>query len=34
MLQEICRIINLHEQNNIERINWDEYFMSIALLAS
>jgi len=34
MLQEICRIINLHEQNNIERIDWDEYFMSIALLAS
>jgi dCMP deaminase len=34
MLQEICRIINLHEQNNTERIDWDEYFMSIALLAS
>ena len=34
MLQEICRVIILHEQNNIERINWDEYFMSIALLAS
>jgi dCMP deaminase len=34
MLQEICRIIKLNESNTTQRIVWDEYFMSIALLAS
>lgn len=32
-LQQLCQIINMNESNN-ERLNWDEYFMSIALLAS
>ena len=36
MLNNIKSIINQNKQNNQnnERINWDEYFMSIALLAS
>jgi dCMP deaminase len=33
MLQEICKIINISEKSH-ERLDWDEYFMSIALLAS
>jgi dCMP deaminase len=31
MLAQICKIISTRET---ERINWDDYFMSIALLAS
>jgi len=35
MFQEICKLIQINEtNNNNERICWDEYFMSIALLAS
>ena len=30
MFAQICKLTN----NNSERLNWDEYFMSIALLAS
>ena len=30
MFQQICQLTNA----NSERLNWDEYFMSIALLAS
>ena len=30
MLKNICNLVN----NNEERLNWDDYFMSIALLAS
>jgi dCMP deaminase len=30
MFSQICKLTN----NNSERLNWDEYFMSIALLAS
>jgi dCMP deaminase len=30
MFQQICQLTN----ENSERLNWDEYFMSIALLAS
>lgn len=35
MFQEICKLIQINETNSgNERICWDEYFMSIALLAS
>lgn len=35
MLTQICHIISLNESNiSYERLDWDEYFMSIALLAS
>lgn len=35
MFSEICRLINANETNNTNsRLEWDEYFMSIALLAS
>lgn len=37
MFSQLCQLISINEskqnQNN-ERLNWDEYFMSIALLAS
>jgi len=34
MLPEICELISKFEsKSNNERLNWDEYFMSIALLA-
>jgi dCMP deaminase len=32
MFQELCKLTNQTDHN--ERLNWDEYFMSIALLAS
>ena len=32
MFLQLCQLIK--ENNLIERLNWDEYFMSIALLAS
>lgn len=32
MFSQICEITK--QQNSCERLNWDEYFMSIALLAS
>jgi len=35
MFSHLCQLINVSESNNNkERLNWDEYFMSIALLAS
>lgn len=35
MFQEICKLISINNSNSCkERICWDEYFMSIALLAS
>lgn len=35
MFSQLCQLINKNESNsNQERLNWDEYFMSIALLAS
>lgn len=34
MFSQLCRLISVNETKSIERINWDEYFMSIALLAS
>ena len=35
MFSQLCQLINNIELNESkERINWDEYFMSIALLAS
>jgi len=35
MFSELCQMVNLKESNkNANRLNWDEYFMSIALLAS
>jgi dCMP deaminase len=35
MFSQLCQVINQKESNsNQERLNWDEYFMSIALLAS
>ena len=35
MFLEICKLINLNESNRYkDRLEWDEYFMSIALLAS
>ena len=35
MFSEICQLISLNESNVCkERLDWDEYFMSIALLAS
>ena len=35
MFSEICQLISLNESNICkERLDWDEYFMSIALLAS
>ncbi len=32
MFSQICKVIN--ETKDVERLEWDEYFMSIALLAS
>jgi dCMP deaminase len=32
MFSELCQLTNQYNQTN--RLNWDEYFMSIALLAS
>lgn len=35
MFLQLCHLISISESNsNQERLNWDEYFMSIALLAS
>lgn len=35
MFSQLCQVINFNEAtNNLDRLNWDEYFMSIALLAS
>jgi len=36
MFSQLCQFINQNESNsnNKVRLNWDEYFMSIALLAS
>lgn len=35
MFSQLCQVINVNEStNNLDRLNWDEYFMSIALLAS
>jgi len=37
MFSKICQLISVNEKNNNnneDRLNWDEYFMSIALLAS
>lgn len=34
MFSQICQLISVNESNNNDRLNWDEYFMSIALLAS
>lgn len=35
MFKNLCQLINENELNqNDKRLNWDEYFMSIALLAS
>jgi len=34
MLSKIKKLINDEKKENNNRINWDEYFMSIALLAS
>jgi len=35
MFSQLCQLISISESNsNKERLNWDEYFMSIALLAS
>jgi dCMP deaminase len=34
MFQELCKLTNQEEASNKERLGWDEYFMSIALLAS
>jgi dCMP deaminase len=35
MFSKLCELIRISETNsNSERLNWDEYFMSIALLAS
>lgn len=34
MFSQLCHLISVNETKSIERINWDEYFMSIALLAS
>jgi dCMP deaminase len=35
MFSQLCQVINFNEAtNNLDRQNWDEYFMSIALLAS
>lgn len=35
MFSQICQLISLNDSNSSDtRLNWDEYFMSIALLAS
>ena len=34
MFRELCKLTNQKETFNNDRLNWDEYFMSIALLAS
>ena len=35
MFSQICQLISVNNsKENNDRINWDEYFMSIALLAS
>ena len=34
MFSQLCQLISVNESNNNDRLNWDEYFMSIALLAS
>lgn len=34
MFSQLCHLISTNESNNSKRLNWDEYFMSIALLAS
>lgn len=35
MLSQICNLISINESKSCkERLDWDEYFMSIALLAS
>ena len=35
MFTQLCQLINMTKsKNNLERLNWDEYFMSIAILAS
>lgn len=34
MFSQLCHLISTNESNNAKRLNWDEYFMSIALLAS
>jgi dCMP deaminase len=35
MFSQLCELVSKNEKNsNEERLNWDEYFMSIALLAS
>jgi dCMP deaminase len=35
MFSQLCQLINLAESKSIkERLNWDEYFMSIALLGA
>jgi dCMP deaminase len=34
MFRELCKLTNQKEGSLKDRLNWDEYFMSIALLAS
>ena len=35
MFAQLCQVINQKESNkNTDRLNWDEYFMSIALIGS
>lgn len=34
MFQQLCQLTNQKETSDKDRLNWDEYFMSIALLAS
>jgi dCMP deaminase len=34
MFQQLCKLTNQKEPYNNDRLDWDEYFMSIALLAS
>ena len=34
MFSQLRQLISVNETNSNERLNWDEYFMSIALLAS
>ena len=34
MFSQLCQLINMNESTYNTRLDWDEYFMSIALLAS